>query len=186
MEGKWGMLIFADNIDAIVLQMIKIRLFLLLLIAGSLQGFAQRRLVVVDVETMIPVVGANVISKDGNCTTDSLGYFSVSDSCKTLSFSHVNYESRLVNLNEVSDTIFLISKLLNIKEVLVFGHGERKELPDALKKQLEVDKKDAQLAAIDPSSGNLLSLFAYLIPKKWRKNTKEARRKRLKQILENY
>ena len=111
----------------------------------AIQGFAQRRLVVVDVETMIPVVGANVISKDGNCTTDSLGYFSVSDSCKTLSFSHVNYESRLVNLNEVSDT-----------------------------------------ASIDPSSGNLLSLFAYLIPKKWRKNTKAARRKRLKQILENY
>ena len=131
------MRIFADDIDAIVLQMIKIRLFLLLLIAGTLQGFAQRRLVVVDVETLIPVVGANVISKDGNCTTDSLGFFSVSDSCKTLSFSHVNYESRLVN-------------------------------------------------PIDPSSGNLLSLFAYLIPKKWRKNSKEARRKRLKQILDNY
>ena len=151
------MRIFADDIDAIVLQMIKIRLFLLLLIAGTLQGFAQRRLVVVDVETLIPVVGANVISKDGNCTTDSLGYFSVSDSCKTLSFSHVNYESRLVNLNEVRDTVFMISKLLNIKE-----------------------------AAIDPSSGNLLSLFAYLIPKKWRKNSKEARRKRMKQILDNY
>ena len=180
------MRIFADDIDAIVLQMIKIRLFLLLLIAGTLQGFAQRRLVVVDVETLIPVVGANVISKDGNCTTDSLGFFSVSDSCKTLSFSHVNYESRLVNLNEVRDTVFMISKLLNIKEVVVFGHGQRQELPDALKKQLEVDKKDAQLAAIDPSSGNLLSLLAYLIPKKWRKNSKEARRKRLKQILENY
>ena len=166
--------------------MIRMRLFLLLLMVGTLQGFAQRRLVVVDVETMIPVVGANVISKDGNCTTDSLGYFSVSDSCKTLSFSHVNYESRLVNLNEVSDTIFLISKLLNIKEVVVFGHGQPKELPEALKKQLEAEKENAKLAAIDPSSGNLLSLFAYLIPKKWRKNTKAARRKRLKQILENY
>lgn len=191
----WGLIIFADDIDTIVLKMTRmqlflmmprVRLFLLLLMAGAIQGFAQRRLVVVDVETMIPVVGANVISKDGNCTTDSLGYFSVSDSCKTLSFSHVNYESRLVNLNEVRDTVFLISKLLNIKEVVVFGHGQRQELPDALKKQLEVDKKDAQLAAIDPSSGNLLSLLAYLIPKKWRKNSKEARRKRLKQILENY
>ena len=161
------MLTFADDIDEIVLQMIKIWLFLLLLMTGTLQGFAQRRLVVVDVETLIPVVGANVISKDGNCTTDSLGYFSVSDSCKTLSFSHVNYESRLVNLNEVRDTVFLISKLL-------------------LKKQLEMEKENAKLAAIDPSSGNLLSLFAYLIPKKWRKNSKEARRKRLRQILENY
>lgn len=191
----WGLIIFACDIDAIVLKMTRIqlflmmprvRLFLLLLMAGAIQGFAQRRLVVVDVETMIPVVGANVISKDGNCTTDSLGYFSVSDSCKTLSFSHVNYESRLVNLNEVRDTVFLISKLLNIKEVVVFGHGQRQELPDALKKQLETEKENAKLAAIDPSSGNLLSLLAYLIPKKWRKNSKEARRKRLKQILENY
>ena len=180
------MRIFADDIDAIVLQMIKIRLFLLLLIAGTLQGFAQRRLVVVDVETLIPVVGANVISKDGNCTTDSLGYFSVSDSCKTLSFSHVNYESRLVNLTEVGDTIYMISKLLNIKEVVVFGHGQRKELPDALKKQLETEKENAKLASIDPSSGNLLSLLGYLIPKKWRKNTKEACRKRMKEILDNY
>ena len=162
------------------------RFFLLLLMVVVIQGFAQRRLVVVDVETMIPVVGANVISKDGNCTTDSLGYFSVSDSCKTLSFSHVNYESRLVNLNEVSDTIFLISKLLNIKEVVVFGHGKREEMPDALKKQLETEKENAKLASIDPSSGNLLTLLGYLIPKKWRKNTKEARRKRMKEILDNY
>lgn len=181
-----GMRIFADDIDAIVLQMTKIWLFLLLLMTGTLQGFAQRRLVVVDVETLIPIVGANVISKDGNCTTDSLGYFSVSDSCKSLSFSHVNYESRLVNLNEVRDTVFMISKLLNIKEVVVFGHGQRQELPDALKKQLEMEKENAKLASIDPSSGNLLTLLGYLIPKKWRKNSKAARRKRLKQVLENY
>ena len=158
----------------------------MLLVAGTLQGFAQRRLVVVDVETLIPVVGANVISKDGNCTTDSLGFFNVSDSCKSLSFSHVNYESRLVNLTEVGDTIYMISKLLNVKEVVVFGHGKREEIPDALKKQLETEKENAKLASIDPSSGNLLTLLGYLIPKKWRKNTKEARRKRMKQILENY
>ena len=162
------------------------RFFLLLLMVVVIQGFAQRRLVVVDVETMIPVVGANVISKDGNCTTDSLGYFSVSDSCKTLSFSHVNYESRLVNLTEIRDTVYMISKLLNIKEVVVFGHGKREEMPDALKKQLETEKENAKLASIDPSSGNLLTLLGYLIPKKWRKNTKEARRKRMKEILDNY
>ena len=167
-------------------KMTRMRLFLLLLMVVAMQGFAQRRLVVVDVETMIPVVGANVISKDGNCTTDSLGYFSVSDSCKSLSFSHVNYESRLVNLTEVGDTIYMISKLLNIKEVVVFGHGKREEIPDALKKQLETEKENAKLASIDPNSGNLLMLLGYLIPKKWRKNTKEARRKRMKQILDNY
>jgi len=182
----WGLIIFACDIDAIVLKMTRIQLFLLLLMTGAIQGFAQRRLVVVDVETLVPVAGANVVTKYGNTTTDSLGYFNVSDSCKTLSFSHVNYESRLVNLTEVRDTVYMISKLLNIKEVVVFGHGKRDELPGALKKQLEAEKENAKLAAINPSSGNLLSLIGYLIPKKWRKNKKEARRKRLKQILENY
>lgn len=166
--------------------MIRIRIFLLLMIAGTLQCIAQRRLVAIDVETLIPVAGANVVTKYGNTTTDSLGHFTVSDSCKSVALSHVNYESRMIKLNEVRDTVYMISKLLNLKEVIVFGHGKRDELPDALKKQLEVNKDDAKLAAIDPSTGNLLSLVGYVIPKKWRKNSKKARRQRLKEILDNY
>lgn len=177
---------FCSQYCTFVFLMTRIQLILLMLIGGMLQGFAQRRLVVVDVETLQPVVGANVISKDGSATTDSLGYVSVNDSCKSLSFSHVNYESRLVNLKELNDTVFLISKLLNIKEVVVFGHGQRNELPEALKRQLEIDKKEAQLAAINPSSGNLLALLSYIIPKKWRKSKKEKQRQRLKMILDEY
>jgi hypothetical protein len=151
------------------------------------QAFAQRRLVAVDVETLIPVTGANVVSSDGNTTTDSLGYFSVSDSCRTLAFSHVNYEPRIINIKEVRDTVFLISKLLNIREVVVFGHGPHDILPDALKKQLRMNKTEAALASIDPSSGgNLLALLGRLIPKKWRKNKKEERLKRMRQILDDY
>jgi len=168
------------------MKMTRIRFFLLLLMAGVIQGFAQRRLVVVDVETLIPVAGANVVTKYGNTTTDSLGYFSLSDSCKSVALSHVNYESRMIKLNEVRDTVYMISKLLNLREIIVFGHGKRDELPDALKKQLEVNKEDAKLASIDPSSGNLLSLIGYIIPKKWRKNSKKARRERIKEILDNY
>ena len=65
-------------------MMIRIRLFLLLVIAGTLQCLAQRRLVAIDVETLIPVAGANVVTKYGNTTTDSLGKFTVSDSCKSV------------------------------------------------------------------------------------------------------
>lgn len=163
------------------------RTLLLFLVAAVTQAFAQRRLVVVDVETLIPVTGANVVSSGGNTTTDSLGYFSVSDSCRTLAFSHVNYEPRIINLNEVRDTVFLISKLLNIREVVVFGHGPHDVLPDALKKQLKISKTEAQLAAADPSSGgNLLALVGKLIPKKWRRNKKSERLKRLQRILDDY
>ena len=162
------------------------RMVLLLFLAAVTQVFAQRRLVVVDIETLIPVAGANVVSKDGNTTTDSLGYFSVSDSCRSLAFSHVNYEPRMINLTEVRDTVFLISKLLNVREVVVFGHGPHDVLPEALKKQLKINKTEAELAAADPSSVNLLPLLARLVPKKWRKNKKEEKKKRLRQILNDY
>ena len=161
-------------------------ILLLFLMAVATQVFSQRKLVVVDVETLIPVVGANVVSKDGTTTTDSLGYFSVSDSCRSLAFSHVNYEPRLINLNEVRDTVYLISKLLNVREVVVFGHGPHDVLPEALKKQLKINKTEAELAAADPNAVNLLPLLARLVPKKWRKNKKEERLKRLKQILDDY
>ena len=162
-------------------------MLLLLLMAVATQAFAQRRLVVVDVETLIPVAGANVVSKDGNTTTDSLGYVCVSDSCRSLAFSHVNYEPRMINLTEVRDTVFLISKLLNIREVVVFGHGPHDVLPEALKKQLRMSKIEAQLAAADPSSGgNLLALVGRLLPKKWRTSKKERRLKQWKQILDDY
>ena len=161
-------------------------LLLLLITAVVSQAFAQRRLVVVDVETLVPVIGANVVSADGNTTTDSLGYFSVSDSCRSLAFSHVNYEPRMINLTEVRDTVYLISKLLNVREVVVFGHGPHDVLPEALKKQLKINKTEAELAAANPGGANLLPLLARLIPKKWRRNKKEERLKRLKQILEDY
>ena len=162
------------------------RLIGLWFVVWAMMAQAQRKLVVVDIETLQPVVGANVVSKDGTTMTDSLGYVSIADSCKSLSFSHVNYESRLVNLNELNDTVFLISKLLNIKEVVVFGHGPHDVLPESLKKQMRMNKKEAQLAAINPGSVNLLPLIAYLVPKKWRISKKEKHRRRMKEILDNY
>ena len=162
------------------------RLIGLWFVVWAMMAQAQRKLVVVDIETLQPVVGANVVSKDGTTITDSLGYVSIADSCKSLSFSHVNYESRLVNLKELNDTVYLISKLLNIKEVVVFGHGPHDVLPESLKKQIRMNKKEAQLAAIDPGSVNLLPFITYLIPKKWRVSAKEKRRRRMKEILDNY
>jgi len=147
---------------------------------------AQRQLRVVDVETLVPVAGANVVMRDRTAQTDSLGCITVSDSCRTLVFSHVNYESRLINLEEVKDTVYLISKLLNLTEVVVFGHAKRDEKLDNLKNQLGLSATDAQLIAASNSGMNLFGLIGKLIPKKWRKSKKAARRERLKQIIEDY
>lgn len=164
-------------------------LLLFLLFGVVSLATAQRQLVVVDVETLAPVVGANVVSRDSTQTTDSIGHVFVSDSCMTITFSHVNYESRIINLDEVRDTVFMISKLLNLKEVVVFGHGKNRDYSD-LQKSLKRDKIEAQLAAADPSVGfriDLAKVVNAVIPKRWRPGyRKEQRKKRLKEILDNY
>ena len=164
----------------------KVLISLLLFLGSTTQAVAQRRLVVVDVETLIPVAGANVVSREGTVTTDSLGHVSVSDSCKSLSFSHVNYESRIINLEEVKDTVYMISKLLGLKEVVVFGQNKREDKVKELKSQLGLSPTDAQLIAASNSGMNLLGLIGKLIPSKWRKSKKESRRERLKRIIEEY
>ena len=165
----------------------KVLISLLLFFGSTTQAVAQRRLVVVDVETLIPVAGANVVSREGTITTDSLGHVSVSDSCKSLSLSHVNYESRLINLNEVRDTVFMISKLLNLKEVVVFGHGKKRDYSE-LQRRLGLDRVEAQLAAAGSPGMDLVALFNTLfVPKKWRASyRKKQRMKRLREILDSY
>jgi hypothetical protein len=102
-------------------------------------------------------------------------------------FSHVNYESRLVNLNEVRDTVFLISKLLKLKEVVVFGQAPYSEKFKNLQKHMMPSKTDLQLAGAQPGNGiNLLGLIGYLIPDKMKKSRKERRKERLKRILDDY
>ena len=146
---------------------------------------AQRQLVVIDVETLIPVDGANAVGNGFAVQADTLGFITVPDSSHTLVFSHVNYESRIINLEEVRDTVFLISKLLNVKEVVVFGKTPQIKDYKDLKAHMLPSKTDLQLAAAQPN-GNLLGLLNYIIPKKWKKSAKEKRKERLKKVLEDY
>ena len=167
--------------------MIRPYLYLFLMLCFTTVS-AQRRLVVVDIETLTPVAGASVVSKGGTYITDSLGYVSVADSCKSLSFSHVNYESRIINLTEVKrDTVFMISKLLNLKEVVVFGHGKKREYTE-LQKSLGLDKVEAQLVSGGKRGMDLITAFNTLfVPKKWRKSYRRKQRmKRLQETLDNY
>ena len=162
------------------------RLVFFMLVAFVTTVTAQRRLVTVDVETGTPLKGVNVQSHHFVATTDSTGYVTIPDSLHTFLFSHVNYESTLVNTYQTADTVFLISKLNNLGEVLVLGNGKKEddgmsELERRIKKQARIE---AELANANPN-GNLFGLIGYLIPKKW-KNRKENKRKRHQEILENY
>ena len=164
---------------------IALLIYLMLL---SVSVAAQRRLVVCDVETLEPISNVSVQSSVGVDTTDSLGYFSVPDTCKSLLLSHLNYESRLLKLNEVHDTVFLVSKFLGMHEVVVFGRGKDDGVAERMNKMLTLNKTDAQLLANNPANGgNLLSLVGRAIGKLIsKKSSKAKRKKKAKEILENY
>ena len=159
------------------------RLLICCLAMLSASAFAQKRFVVVDVETRMPIRGVNVTSRamQGD-TTDYRGIFYIPDSCRTLSLTHVNYESRILNVEEVKDTIFLISKLMGLPEVTVFGKGKGEDELKELKRQMRIKKSEAQLAAADPSAGfNVLGVIGKLLSRR-----KEKHKEKLRQILDNY
>lgn len=161
-------------------------LVILALVFLSLPTLAQRRLVVCDVESLQPISQVSVRSSAGVDITDSLGYFSVPDTCKSLVFTHVNYESRLLNLSEVRDTVFLVSKYMSIREVVVFGKGKKDEVAERMNKMLVLDKTDAQLLGANPSGGNLLGLIGHAIGKLLPKSKSAKRKQKAREIIENY
>lgn len=154
-----------------------------LLVALCVALHAQRRLTVVDVETRVPIRGVNVTSRTQRAdTTDWQGVIVVPDTCRTLSFSHVKYESRILNLSEVKDTVFLISKLMGLNEVVVIGKGKDEDKLKELKRQLILDPKEAQLIAADPSQGfDVLGLIQSIFKKR-----KERKQERYRRMLEEY
>lgn len=147
----------------------------------------QRQLIVVDVETLVPVAGANVVGRDLNLTTDSMGIVNVPRDSKSLAFSHVNYESRIINRKEVRDTVYMISKLLSLKEVVVFGKGKKRDYSE-LQKRLGLNQVEAQLISGGKRGMDLIATFNKLfVPKKWRKSwRKKQRMKRLQEKLDEY
>ena len=149
----------------------------------SVSVFAQKRFVVVDVETRVPIRGVNVTSSAQlTDTTNWQGFVTSPDTCRTLSLTHVKYESRILNVEEVKDTIFLISKLMGLPEVTVFGKGKGEDALKELKQHTLLDKTEAQLLAANPSAGfNILGLLQKLFKRK-----KENKKERLRKIIEDY
>ena len=155
--------------------------------ACSAVAFGQRRLVVVDVETRVPIRGVNVVSSAHRVdTTDWQGFLNIPDTCRSLSFSHVKYESRILNLSEVKDTVFLISKLMGLSEVVVLGKGKNDDKLKELKNSLRLDPVEAQLLAADPSQGVNVGGMIKWIAQKLFKRRKETKKERFKRMLEEY
>ena len=160
----------------------------MLLLASTLATMAQQQFVVADVETMQPIAGVSIQGSGPVLTTDSTGHFLMTDSCHTLIVSHLNYESRIIDIRTVhTDTLFLISKLHSTDEVFVFGQRPYDDpRVSELNRRLRIDPKELQMQQAQPN-GNLLGLIKYLIPKKWRKGGhKRQRAQHHDEVLREY
>ena len=144
---------------------------------------AQKQRVAIDGDTGRGIPGVSITAKDFTIVTDSMGYFTLPKDCKTLVFSHINYVSYMVNLNDLGDTVLLYNNYQHLDEVTVFGTPGEDPLKN-LKQGLKLNKTEVELQNANPN-GNLLGLLKHLVPKKWRSKKQELKEKE-KKVLKEY
>lgn len=149
----------------------------LVLLLAYVYSKAQLAGVVFDMETKRPVAGAKVyINPKGSVDTDSNGHFVINQSCNSVTFSHVSYENRVFNKEELPDTVWLLPRLNRLDEVVITAQG-----PKICVGKQEVSEYASKFKA--PKSGfsfDIATLFNF------KKNKRDKRRKRLEKILKDY
>ena len=153
---------------------------LVLLITASLQLSAQRRGVVVNMETGVPQCDIIVYTDGGESVVTAWdGSFTLRDSFSVVRFANPNFEKRVITLQEFTDTIALLPSQNTLREVEVWGR--RKDLSQLFR----IDKTELQLQQPVQQGFNLLGFLGYLF-KKDRPSRKERRRQRHQELLDNY
>ena len=93
---------------------------LLLCSIVSIEMLAQRRVVVVDMDTNVPIRDVSVkIDSQKVVQTDYLGRIDVPIVFDSIAFSHLRYEHERLTMTEVGDTMFLLPKNHLLPEVTV-------------------------------------------------------------------
>ena len=141
-----------------------VRTFYYILLLLPSVVLARRQMVVVNVESKVPVRDVR-ISADGGLEmrTSWDGLFALPDSFRRLDFHHPDFERRYVLSSELKgDTIFLIPNVNALREVVIYGERRfDKRMAQMLKpspQQLERDK----LQQVIPAGPNVLAIAAWL------------------------
>lgn len=146
----------------------------------ALYASAQRKIVVVDMETHLPVADVSV-KTDSACAvmTDRNGVASISERFDSISFSHMRYLSDKVTFEEMKDTMFLVPKNLMLPDVVVVGLNP--DLKKALKKNHE---RIMEQSTLQLKSNGLTFDFANIIDRRARRDRKHY--KKAKKILREW
>ena len=159
---------------------------ILLLLMSSSVMMAQNSMVVVNVESKVPIRDVRVSTDSGHETRTSWdGRFVVPDSFIRIDFLHPDVERRYVRKSELNgDTIFLIPNTNALREVVIYGERRfENRMAQILKpspQQIERDK----LPKVIPAGINPLGVLVLIYNLTLRKKVEDhARRKKaLKEV----
>ena len=151
---------------------------ILLLVGFSMK--AQRRILLLDSDTNMPISGVSVSTDEGETvTSDGKGFVTLSIPFDTVRFSHLKYSSEMLKKEEVRDTVYLIPTVHMLPEVTV------SELAPEIKMLIKgwVAQAVAEGAAMAPQ-GIASFDFANMLDRRRRRDKKHL--EKAKEILEKW
>ncbi len=150
----------------------------------SQEAKPQRRGIVISADTKLPVSDV-AIRWDNNGVVKSAwdGTFVIPKEFSRVNFHHPKFEPRMLNSNEMPDTVFLLPSSRMLTEVIIYG--ERRRRPD----YVGINSTDRELIATNIGSGanvlGIIKLLAQPIINKIQRN-KALKKARKKQVIDNY
>lgn len=159
---------------------------LALLLSAGLPAGAQQ-LVVVDIESRVPVRDVLAYTDDGQEARSAWdGAFALRPGYGRIGFRHPNYEPRYVLRSELrADTVCLIPKMNALREVVVYG---RQRDLTALTRS-KPSPLELRLVATHPEGFSPLGLIGLVVDKLWGKRYRhraELRKEKYRQMMDNY
>ena len=157
----------------------------LLLLASEL--LAQRQMMVVNVESKVPVRDVIVSADHGQEVRTSWdGFFEVPDSFERIDFRHPDFEHRYVLKSELQgDTIFLIPNTNALREVVIYGERRFDKRMTSMLQTTSQHKLDATLERIKiPAGFNpvTFALWVYDLTIRQKVEDRQRRKRALKEV----
>ena len=160
-------------------------LYYILLLLPSVV-LAQRRMVVVNVESKVPVRDVRISADGGQeMRTSWDGLFELPDSFQRLDFRHPDFELRYVLSSEIKgDTIFLIPNINALREVVIYGERRfDKRMAQMLRPSPQQQERD-KLPQVIPAGPDVIAIAVWLYENIYGKKREKrlARKKALQEV----
>ena len=150
------------------------------LLAAGKESYAQKSGIFIDLQTHLPVAEVQIRTNTGYARlSDKAGRFSLAIPFSSITVTHAHYVMRVLNKEEMKDTIYLLPKSININEVTIIGRKPKVSFSlNALG-----GETDPRIGPVRPPSGmNFLGWLSVFEKGHVSKKEREKRRK----AIENY